>query len=278
MIATLSCALFNYLGQQYQVIRSPHKWNIAAWPLKVLYITSCIIWFTPWFLLNILNAFQLRVAVMEQKARTHEKPWRHRENVPCVHRKTRKRLDPEPSYCKPTQPRAAPPCLPSMFLETKHIQILFYLTYLHCANGNQKQYSYWLRSKLNFSLCMDMWLFDVMTETPYQYFKKSSHQQLKFEMSTSSFLRDLNAVKYASIVKLNYMVRGLADSQLAYSWCQRLKWNICTFLFLLKVTFLSLNLQDTVWQYSGMTLGLKHVTYIYMVAVAFSLGYILDWI
>lgn len=140
------------------------------------------------------------------------------------------------------------------------------------------QYSYWLHSKLNFSLCMDMWLFDVMTETPYQYFKKSSHQQLKFEMSTSSFLRDLNAVKYASIVKLNYMVRGLADSQLAYSWCQRLKWNICTFLFLLKVTFLSLNLQDTVWQYSGMTLGLKHVTYIYMVAVAFSLGYILDWI
>lgn len=59
------------------------------------------------------------------------------------------------------------------------------------------------------------------------------------------------------------MVRVLADSQLAYSWCQRLKWNI-----LLKVTFLSLNLQDTVWQYSGMTLGLKRVTYIY----------ILDWI
>lgn len=38
-------------------------------------------------------------------------------------------------------------------------------------------------------------LFDVMTETPHQYYIKSSNQQLKFEMSTSSFLRDLHAVK-----------------------------------------------------------------------------------
>lgn len=38
-------------------------------------------------------------------------------------------------------------------------------------------------------------LFDVMTETPHQYYIKPSNQQLKFEMFTSSFLRDLRAVK-----------------------------------------------------------------------------------